>query len=231
MSTTTYNDFKTIVTKRIKDGSLPKKYKFPSEKDLDIPTVATIYQLVFIPTGLTLAQWHTLLSKKSNGLWYSDKYSEKPFSYTGWRVETIYANSTPLETGIKYTGASQKYELCSVEAYLALQWYNLEMDKPPVDLTTWSWLKNEDSLGLDGLLPVGNWHPGGGRVGLGWNYADYRVDYLGVRPSGRGLALDSRASSGSLSSRLTDYLFNKGHTINKPLVEDLVEFIEEQNNE
>lgn len=175
-------NFQTIINKRVKDGSLPKGFEggLPTESIQKQEG----YQLVYIPKGLTLDQWDTLLKKTCKGLWYSDNYNEALFgSKLHWETEYISAVSKPSETNITYTGAEKKYgKLLSVESYLALQWNRLELGQEPVDSESWSWLQQEDNLGLDSLrAPYGCWLPDAGQVRLRWYDVSDRDGLLGVR--------------------------------------------------
>lgn len=200
--------FETIVKQRITDGSLPKEYK-------DIPKLSSSkvpdgYTKILVPHGLTLEQWNILLKKTCNGLWYSSVYNNAPFKTSGWTEELIYSKETPFKTDITYSDADKEYTLCSVESYLALQWYLLETNKTPIDSGwSFSWLKNEPDLGLpSGVVPGGGFDPGGGRVLLDRDGAGGLDDYLGVRPSGRGQELEPLVSPSPLELEISEITIN-----------------------
>ncbi len=188
----TYNQTKKIVAKRIKDGSLPKGYVLPPLDSFKPIEVQPSFKPVFVPKGLTLDQWDTLLGKTCNGLWHSSEWQDSPGE--GWELTQIFAGDRPSKTDIAY---DEGYDHCSAQEYLALQWYLLETKQEPVDKSTWSFLSREGFSG-SGLVPVGSWFPGVGRVDLDWFDAGGRVGGRGVRPSGRGLALAPSTSGGSL---------------------------------
>lgn len=86
-----------------------------------------------------------------------------------------------------------------------------------------------ESKTVDGVSIVGDVHSVGGRLDLDGGGG-------GARPSGgvgfsvgQSIPLNLKSSSLPLSSKqsLTDYLLDKGHTINKALVDDIVEFYDE----
>lgn len=183
--------YKTIINKRIKDGSLPKAYKLG---DIEIPKADPDYQTILVPKGLTLDQWDTLLKKTCNGLWHSSEWED--FTGKGWETMQVYVGQKPLETNIKY---DEEYNHCSAQEYLALQWYLLETAQQPVDKDTWSFLGREGFTD-SGSVPAGDWLPGRGQVYLDWAYADYFRGNFGVRPSGRGRALELDTSLEPLAS-------------------------------
>lgn len=191
----TYKNFLKLVDKRVKDGSLPKNCKYPTEFTEDVPEN---YQVVYVPQGLSLDKWNALLKKTCNGLWHSDDYAAKPFEGSGWRTELVYSADRLIETNITHREATDKYSnLISAETYLALQWNRLEAGDEPVGSATWSWLENSISLELpSGLVPVGRWDPFRGRVFLDWFVAGDRNGVIGVRFVGRG---ETRELDSSLS--------------------------------
>lgn len=210
----TYKEIKSIVTKRIKDGSLPKSYKLPPEAEVGIPaTIPENYSVVFIPTGLSFDQWDALLKKTCNGLWVWSEYNKAPFKKAGWKVELVYSASEPSNTNVTYTD-TEKTGTVSLEAYLALQWNLLESGKQPVDKDTWTWCKNDDAYGLpSGRAPASYWDSSDGQVSVVQVDVGFAGGLLGARLPVRGtnpepLATSAKAPAIPFSLEVPEIVFN-----------------------
>lgn len=186
-----------IITKRIKDGSLPKRYK------KDIPkkslSVDNNQDAVFIPRGMSWDEWDILLKKTCNGLWKSG-YSNKKFEGSGWDTALVSNTPKPTEVNITYDESIAQYkQLLSIEGYLAFQWLRLEKGLEPADRGTSSWLQQEDYYEIRGG-PYAYWVPGDGQVVVLWLGPGDQVDDLGVRPAVGEERFDARSFLGSLPS-------------------------------
>lgn len=229
MSKPYYNKIKKIVA----NAKLPKSYTLPAYDSFDWVDIPDGWTYVLTPRGLSLEQWDKLLKNKCNGL-YTYGYPKSPFIGKGWELKYAATQVTPTINDVSYIEAKTQYgQLLSVEAYLALQWQQLEQDLEPVDKIGWTWLEKEDNFKLSDLrAPFGRWSPDDGQVRLYWYGVGYRFGLLGVRlpvwGENSSVLTASNATPLSLYQETTDYLLDKGHTITKPLIDDIVGFIENQ---
>lgn len=181
-----YKQVAKFVNERIKEGKLPKAYKLPLLKDFDTTWVATALErisepdIVFVPLGLTLTQWNTLLKATCNGLWHASIWTDSLFSGSGWELHVVAGTNAPTQVNVTYEEAQP---ITSAQVYIAQQWLRLEQGKQPVDTTTWT-------MATETVAPVDvagvNWDPGDRRVSLYVWRADYRFGSFGVRAEESG---------------------------------------------
>lgn len=222
-----YTTTKRIVDERIKDGSLPKAYKFPAysyfeesfnnlrAQKKNIPD----FQYVFVPMGLKFTEWDTLLKKTGNDEWHNNYLAEDLNTGSGWELWLVSgADKSKLPLGLsKEQAVEQKQPIAPLQVYLAQNWLRLETGQKPVDQNSWS-ICEEDVL-VGGVLRSVFSCFGSISRGADSFYDDRDVadDDLVVRLSARGTdsALDASSVTPSSSDlqantealdRLTDTL-------------------------
>lgn len=218
----TYKQVKTIVNKRIKDGSLPKEYKLPALSTFTKPDTKDIPNpdYIFVPMGLTFTQWDKLLKNVCEGEWHSSGFPDDFNKGSGWELWAISGDPKPSIVNISKEQAVEKgYTLAPLQALIAQQWQRLEQGLEPVDKETWT-LAQED-IEVDGSLRsvYQRFNPNRRTVCSLWYSRGYAYGYGGVRPSARGnskfLNLETSSNSSDLSAveantealnRLTDTL-------------------------
>lgn len=216
MSKTTYNKIRTIVNKRLKDGSLPKQYKFPAY-DYFEPMFKNLkpqekripeFEYVFVPQGLTFNQWDKLLKKTCNGAWYSSYIPKDLNKGSGWKLWLISGGTG--ENNISKEQVEQRGDvLPTMQALQAQQWLRLEQGKEPVDIQTWSMAR--ENVEVVGVLKsvFMYFYPGDRTVDSYWDNRDSAYDYIVVRASGESdtLALEP-PSAAPLELEITELVVN-----------------------
>lgn len=222
-----YAETKKIVDKRIKNGSLPKAYKFPAysyfqeafknlkPQEKNIPD----FQYVFVPMGLKFTEWDRLLKKTCNGEWHSGHLPEALNIGSGWELWLVSAtDKADLPNNIsKEQAVEQKQPIAPLQVYLAQNWLRLENEQEPVDQNSWSLCKED--VTVDGVLhSVFSSFDSIDREADSY-YGDRGVAFgLGVvRLSARGTdsALDASADSSSSVTPLASDLQANTEALNK----------------
>lgn len=155
-------------------------------------------EVIFIPRGLTQDQW----GKKFN-YWYSSYIPNNFLKGSGWDVTVIEASPKGTKNNISKEQAEREdFPLCSMEAYLSLQWLLLTQKREPVDKETWTIVKENIEVHEAVCSVFESWYPGYRQVCSDYDYRDRASDVGVVRASGerapRDLVLDSSSNSSEL---------------------------------
>lgn len=195
-------------------------------------------EIVFVP-HINRSDWDKLLKQyrpTENGLWVSSEYDDTIITMPSldWSVQVIPGCNKPPITNVSWDGSERSEKLTgsvkenspTLDEYLALQWTKLLKGENPVD-GDWYWSFVDIPNYTGKYAPASYWDPGSGQVYVIRDDVGDSFDNIGVRLPVWGDSPESLAPSFVPLSfqEVTDYLLNKGHSINKQLVDDVLELL------
>lgn len=229
----TYKKLKTIVNKRLKDGSLPKEYAFPPYSFFEPlfkklkPLEKTIPkpEYIFVPQGLTYTQWDKLLKKTCKGAWHSDYIPNDFHKGSDWALWIMSGADKELERNISKEALEQRGDvLPTAQALLAQQWLRLEQGREPVDKQTWSIAKENVTVGGVLRSVFLRFYPYDRSVYSYWDDRGFACDSTVVRASGESENLVLDPSSSFDSSATTELQKLLDETYRRGRIEGIAEY-------